>query len=127
MKTVVQDILMVDDEDNLPVSTQKQKSAFPPNYIHSLDSSHMLKTAIEMNKRGVTFSAVHDSYWCHPANVDEMNVVLREKFVEIYSEPLLEDFLEDLKRRYPGCVFPEVPKKGELDINDIKHSEYFFQ
>ena len=127
MKTVVQDILMVDDEDNLPVSTQKQKSASPPNYIHSLDSSHMLKTAIEMNKRGVTFSAVHDSYWCHPANVDEMNVVLREKFVEIYSEPLLEDFLEDLKRRYPGCVFPEVPKKGELDINDIKHSEYFFQ
>ncbi|GMH69028.1 hypothetical protein TrST_g3211 [Triparma strigata] len=127
VKTIVQDILLVDDEDDLPVSAQKQRSAFPPNYIHSLDSSHMLKTAIEMKKREIPFTAVHDSYWCHPANVDEMNVVLREKFVELYEQPLLEDFLVDLRRRYPGCDFPDLPEKGELDINDIKRSRYFFQ
>ena len=31
--------------EDLPVAVQRQKSAFPPNYVHSLDSSHMLMTA----------------------------------------------------------------------------------
>jgi len=29
----------------LPVNKNKQKSAFPPNYVHSLDSTHMMYTA----------------------------------------------------------------------------------
>jgi DNA-directed RNA polymerase len=38
----------------------KQRSAFPPNYIHSLDSTHMFYTALECNKAGLTFASVHD-------------------------------------------------------------------
>jgi DNA-directed RNA polymerase, mitochondrial len=30
-----------------PVNSQKQSSAFPPNFIHSLDATHMLLTALE--------------------------------------------------------------------------------
>ncbi len=29
-----------------PVNERKQGSAFPPNYIHSLDSSHMMYTCL---------------------------------------------------------------------------------
>jgi DNA-directed RNA polymerase len=29
----------------IPVNVQRQTSAFPPNYVHSLDSSHMMYTA----------------------------------------------------------------------------------
>ena len=128
VNTVVQAIMMVDKEDNLPVSTVKQRSAFPPNYVHSLDSTHMLMTAIEMEKRNLPFSAVHDSYWCHPQNVDAMNSVLREKFVELYSKPLLHELKKSLEDRYGrDCNFPEVPEFGDLKLEDIKKSTYFFQ
>lgn len=52
-----------------------QKSAFPPNFVHSLDSTHMMMTAIEMERLNIPFTAVHDSYWTYPCHVDEMNKV----------------------------------------------------
>lgn len=33
--------------DQNPVNTQKQASAFPPNFIHSLDATHMMLTALQ--------------------------------------------------------------------------------
>lgn len=38
--------------DYLPVIKTKQRTAFPPNYIHSLDSAHMMLTAIACSKAG---------------------------------------------------------------------------
>lgn len=34
---------------------------------------------------------VHDSYWTHACDVDTMNRILREKFVELYEAPILEN------------------------------------
>lgn len=34
---------------------------------------------------------VHDSYWTHACDVDNMNRILREKFVELYETPILEN------------------------------------
>lgn len=36
-------------------------------------------------------AGVHDSYWTHASDVDEMNRILREKFVELYEAPILEN------------------------------------
>ena len=36
---------------------------------------------------------VHDSYWTHACDVDEMNRILREKFVELYDAPILENVM----------------------------------
>lgn len=35
-------------------------------------------------------AGVHDSYWTHACDVDLMNQILREKFVELYEIPILE-------------------------------------
>ena len=51
VKTVVQQVLLSDPRKDLPVNTIKQRSAFPPNYVHSLDSCHMMLTAIECQKK----------------------------------------------------------------------------
>ena len=75
VKTVLQSMTLTVENDALPVSGQKQRSAFPPNYVHSLDSTHMIMTARKMRDRGLTFSAVHDSYWTHACDVDTMNAV----------------------------------------------------
>ncbi len=46
----------------------KQGSAFPPNYIHSLDSTHMMMTALKCKEAGGQF--------CHPASPKTLKTVL---------------------------------------------------
>lgn len=53
------------DDETRPVVKLKQRSAFPPNFIHSVDSSHMMLTAIGSHEAGLTFAGVHDSFWTH--------------------------------------------------------------
>jgi len=125
--TFLQRVTLVDNSDDLPVHKSRQVSAFPPNYVHSLDSSHMLLTALEMEKRGLTFSAVHDSFWTHACDVDEMNEALRETFVDLYKQPLLEDLKAGWEMRYPDIEFPDIPQKGDLDLDEVKSAPYFFQ
>ena len=89
----------------VPPDTRKQSSAMPPNYVHSLDSTHMMLTALHCQRfrinlaciiilvymsawrgdeihyslilcrAGITFEAVHDSFWTHACFVDIMNKV----------------------------------------------------
>lgn len=49
----------------------------------------VLVTLTTLYKYMVT--GVHDSYWTHACDVDKMNRILREKFVELYEAPILED------------------------------------
>lgn len=125
--TLAQTISLNVINDDLPIHKTRQCSAFPPNFIHSLDSSHMLLTALEMDRRGLTFSAVHDSFWTHPCDIDEMNSALRDTFVELYSQPLLERLKETWELRYPELNFPDLPERGSLVLNDVKGAKYFFQ
>lgn len=119
-------LTIADNSDLLPVSASKQKSALPPNFVHSLDATHMLMTTTDCAKRGLHFAAVHDSFWTHAGTVDEMNESLRKQFVSLYSEPILEDFRETLCMRFPSIDFPPLPKRGSLDINQVLKSKYFF-
>ena len=59
----------------------KQKGGFPPNFIHSLDSCHMMLTALYCQKNGLTFTSVHDSFWTHACDVDTMNEVSTKKTI----------------------------------------------
>jgi DNA-directed RNA polymerase len=105
---------------------EKQASAFPPNYIHSIDSTHMMMTTVECKNHDVEFAAVHDSYWTHPSTVDQMSQILREQFVELHEQPLLEILSMDLAQRYKGQILPPLPDWGDLPLSMVKDSKYFF-
>lgn len=126
VRTKVQHVLMVDNEGR-PVSIGRQKSAFPPNFVHSLDSTHMMLTARRcLEDEQISFAAVHDSYWTHACSVDIMNRRLREEFVNLYEQPLLEDLLTELHLRFPDMEFDDVPQLGDLDLQSVLDSPYFF-
>nr|XP_043616194.1 DNA-directed RNA polymerase 2, chloroplastic/mitochondrial-like [Erigeron canadensis] len=108
------------------VMVRRQKTAFPPNFVHSLDGSHMMMTAIACKRAGLNFAGVHDSYWTHACDVDEMNRILREKFVELYQTPILENLLESFQQSFPTLVFPPLPDRGDFDLSDVLESSYFF-
>lgn len=79
-----------------------------------------------MKFSGITFSSVHDSYWCHPSDLDTLNKILRKQFVTLHSKPLLETLLRNFKLSYPELKFPDIPNRGELELKEVLNSTYFF-
>lgn len=128
VKTVLQHVSLASTHDSLPVLKRRQRTAFPPNYIHSLDSTHMMMTALGCYQRGITFAGVHDSFWTHASSVDEMNAILRKKFYELHSRPLLQELLDQFREVYQdkNIMFPEVPSLGGFELKEIHDAKYFF-
>ncbi|PIN02099.1 Mitochondrial/chloroplast DNA-directed RNA polymerase RPO41 [Handroanthus impetiginosus] len=108
------------------VDVRKQRTAFPPNFVHSLDGSHMMMTAVACRDAGLHFAGVHDSFWTHACDVDTMNQILRQKFVDLYSMPILENLLESFQTSYPMLTFPSLPNRGDFDLENVLKSTYFF-
>jgi len=132
---------------SLRPNVMKQKNAFPPNFIHSLDSSHMMLTSLFCQRNGITFVSVHDCYWTHPSeNVSRMNSICREQFVALHSEPILENLSKFLTEKYSysndelrndGSIIDmakkrlnrlilSVPATGNYDLRNVLKSTYFF-
>jgi DNA-directed RNA polymerase len=44
----------------------------------------------------------------------------------IYSEPVLQNFLGQQRKAHPGIDLPDPPKTGDLDIQQVLSSSYFF-
>jgi len=86
----------------------------------------MMYTAMECKKEGITFAAVHDSYWTHAQDIERMGVILREQFVKLHSEPLLDKLFDNFTSRYPHEQFQPIPERGEFDLEEVKGSTYFF-
>ncbi|KAL8038499.1 hypothetical protein ABFX02_11G111200 [Erythranthe guttata] len=124
IKTSLQVLTLQRETDKVMV--KRQRTAFPPNFVHSLDGSHMMMTAIACRNEGLTFAGVHDSYWTHACDVDEMSSILREKFVELYKAPILENLLEGFQQSFPALTFPPLPDRGDFDLRDVLESPYFF-
>ncbi|XP_020699293.2 DNA-directed RNA polymerase 3, chloroplastic isoform X1 [Dendrobium catenatum] len=112
--------------DGCLVAAKQQKTAFPPNFVHSLDGSHMMMTAISCKNSGLKFAGVHDSFWTHACDVNRMNQILREQFVELYNIPILENLLESFESSFPTLTFPPLPDRGDFDLRKVLESPYFF-
>ncbi|KAF9663906.1 hypothetical protein SADUNF_Sadunf17G0100800 [Salix dunnii] len=124
IKTSLQVLILQKETDKVMV--QRQRTAFPPNFVHSLDSSHMMMTAVACKRAGLNFAGVHDSYWTHACDVDEMNRILREKFVELYETHILENLLESFEKSFPTLSFPPLPDRGDFELREVLESPYFF-
>jgi DNA-directed RNA polymerase len=70
------------------------------------------------------FAMVHDSYSVHACDLDLLNRILREEFVRIYSEPVLQNFLKEQRQTNPELELPEPPQAGNLDIRGVIESPY---
>ncbi|RXN20383.1 DNA-directed RNA mitochondrial [Labeo rohita] len=145
LKSSMQNLsIHISHDANEKPDSMKQKNAFPPNFIHSLDSTHMMLTSLHCYRAGLTFVSVHDCYWTHAVTVDIMNRVCREQFVALHSQPILEELSGFLLKKYcsrPPVVskpkkFEEyykmaqllasVPQTGDFDLEKVKESVYFF-
>ena len=93
-----------------PVHKRKQLQAFPPNFIHSLDATHMFLTALKCAEENLTFAAVHDSFWTHAADVNAMNGIIRDTFIRMHSENIIERLSAEFQARYKGSFYRAAVK-----------------
>lgn len=105
VKTCLQTVSINQTSQTDTVNRRKQLQGFPPNFIHSLDASHMLLSALKCDERGLDFAAVHDSFWTHAADIDAMNEVLRDAFVSIHSEDVVGRLAAEFKIRHDGSIY----------------------
>ena len=109
-----------------PVNRQKQELGVIANYVHSMDAAHLIKVVNRLVENDIRhIGVVHDSYGVHAGNVARMNQVIREEFVDMYSKPVLEQFVEEQMQR-TGIDLPTFDSYGKLDINEVIESQYFF-
>jgi DNA-directed RNA polymerase len=101
-----------------------------PNFVHSLDASHLQAVALRCKEQGIRHLAViHDSFGTHAAHTAQLSAILRDTFVEQYSENVLERLYEELKDQLGeelAAQLPEPPKVGSLDLNLIRSASYTF-
>ncbi|CAA9988279.1 DNA-directed RNA polymerase, putative [Plasmodium knowlesi strain H] len=128
VNTPLQSVSVISYKNSL-LHKNKQRLGFPPNFVHSLDASHLMMTAEKMIlENNFSFAAVHDSYWAHACNVDLMNKFIRDSFVTLYNEPILQNLYQSYQMRlgkYASRI-PAPPEQGHLDVSLVRNSRYFF-
>jgi len=100
------------------IDMSKAKTAASPNLIHSLDAALLHLAFVDWEK---PFTVIHDCVLGRSCDMDQMAKEIRDRFVEIYSQPVLQQWAEQL-----GVDFDESVMINTLDINDVQDSAYFF-
>lgn len=125
-------------EETSTVRAEKQMNAISPNFIHSLDAAVLMHTVALASSRGVTsFAMVHDSFGTPAGHAQMMYEATREAFVEYYKQhnpvmSLFEEFrnaaesIEGGEKWEGGAEIPSPPAPGNLDIEVVRQSRYFF-
>ncbi|KAK0119735.1 DNA-directed RNA polymerase [Cadophora gregata] len=120
IKTNMQKLSLSEPHRSDPISKRKQLQGFPPNFIHSLDATHMLLSALRCDELGLSFAAVHDSFWTHASEVDTMNKVLRDAFIRIHSEDVVGRLRDEFIARYQGAMHLATIQQDSPVLQKIK-------
>lgn len=102
-------------------------TAIAPNFVHALDANLMRATVIRALTLGITsFHMIHDSFGVHAGHMAQfLDDAIKPAFVQMYEE---NDVLNQLRDTLLPIVpdLPEPPTKGNLDLQGVLRSEFFF-
>ena len=118
-------------EPTAGIDSRKQKQGIAPNFVHSMDASHLMLTVDACVDKGIhQFAMIHDSYGCPAGQGDIMFTTVREVFAQTYAEndvlQDLHDHIENLLSPKKAKELPPIPSKGNLDLEVVKQSVYAF-
>ena len=98
--------------------------ASAPNFVHSLDASHLIRTVNAAVDADITdLLTVHDSFACLAPHAERFGRIIRTQLGLMY---LCYDPLRRLRdQNYVGEDFP-LPPYGKLDPLQVQDSAYLF-
>ena len=94
-----------------------------PNFIHSMDASHM---SLVIDEWDGVFGAVHDSFATHASDVDSLLALTKDKFIDMYDVDNFYNYIEDQIITNKTDLDVDQPDRGSLQIREIEDSDYFF-
>jgi len=109
------------------LDSRKQATALAPNMVHSFDAANIHLWLAEC-AHFPGLSANHDEIGCHAAYRSRAAASVARQFVGMYAKrDVLADFAADVTRQLGAKIkIPDQPPKGELDIQAVLKSPYFF-
>jgi DNA-directed RNA polymerase len=120
-------LIVYQEDETRRIDSRKQADGIVAHLVHSVDAAHMVRTVNCLHSEGVHHFAIgHDSFGVRASDVDRLNRALREEFVGIYSEPVLQNFFKELWKAHPDVDLPALPPPGNLDIRQVLSSPYSF-
>ncbi len=104
-----------------------QRNGVSPNFVHSHDAAHLRATVRKAVEMGIhDLALIHDDYGTHAASTDDLHYAIRAAFVEQYVnfDPIqsFADWQEAISKQ----PMPEKPARGNLDIEQVLESKFFF-
>lgn len=94
-----------------------QKNGSAPNYIHSIDSTLLLRVIETMT---VNIGVIHDCFISHANYGDELRYQFKEAYIEVMKMKPLELIGKQLDPE--GTI--DVPYIGTLDLDLVRDAEY---
>lgn len=128
LQTALSTVLIQEPQVWDPVSRRKQMQAFPPNFIHSLDATHMMLSAMKCAEKDITFASIHDSFWTHASDREELSELLRDAFVHMHRENVIGRLKEEFDARYKNCMYLTGLDKNTdsaMQIRKLRKSKEF--
>lgn len=107
---------------------EAQGKAIAPNFVHSMDASCLVLTVNKFYRGGYnSITTIHDSYGALAPDMWALYGCIREAFIENYATNVLEDFLGWCHHVNPRITnWKDIPQRGELDLELVRESDYFF-
>lgn len=109
--------------------SRKNASAVAPNFVHSLDASHLLLTVARAPDIK-EWAVIHDSFGTLASRTQSLFLYVRVAFMELYtSYDVLEDFRDQMlldPTQKTRIELPSAPAKGRLDPHAVLQSRYCF-
>lgn len=114
-------------ENTDEIASRKQRQGIAPNFIHSMDASHLQFSTVMAHRKGINhFAMIHDSYGTTLAQAGLLYRTIRECFVSMYtSHDIMKEFAEEV-HNYTNEELPPLPEKGNFDITKVLDSLYAF-
>lgn len=104
----------------------KQANSIAPNFVHSLDASHLTMVVSSGIVLGIThWMMIHDSFGTHACDVELLQATLKEEFVKLYSLNVLESFRQQTEQQC-NTMMPDPPEMGSFDLDSVYESDYIF-
>ena len=110
----------------------KMSSAFAPNFVHSMDATHLMMVTNAAADMGIeNLALVHDSYGAPAGHCELFHKIIREQFVELYSRDQLYRLVEQQRAQNPDLahLYPTMDEvePGDFDIKEVLNAPYFFR
>lgn len=113
-------LVVVSEGDHASVS--RHATGLAPNFVHSMDASHLHMVAAAAESCGIdALAMIHDDYGTHAADAQKLFTLIRVQFLDMYTN---NDPIAEFAALYPEC--PKPPAKGTLDLSEVLASDYFF-